>query len=106
MFSLTSKKWYAAEMFGKAGASGSPHVSPIFVRKIKVLKSREGLLEVEFLATLGFGCFALDQFQLGGAGLFSDAKFVGRPGFDDAFMAQGAEEVVEEGLRFALLVSL
>jgi hypothetical protein len=60
----------------------------------------------EFLAAFGFYRLAGEELELGGAGLLGDAEFVGGAGFDDALVAEGAEEVVEEGLGFAFFVAL
>jgi hypothetical protein len=58
-----------------------------------------------FAAGPAGGVLALEEFELGGAGLLGDAMLEGGAGFDGAGMAQGAEEMVEECLAFALFIA-
>ena len=63
----------------------------------------------EFLAAFRAGAGSAvpsdDELELWRAGFLGDAKLEGGAGFDRASVAEGAEEMIEEGLGFALLVA-
>lgn len=92
----------------------SPVVEDLIVMFFEVLAARFHLDEhplgpkqvSKFFAALRLFRLILDKLQLRRAWLFGDAKFVRRPGFDNAVMAQGTEEVVEKALRLAFFISL
>ena len=60
----------------------------------------------EFFTALRVGGVgAGEEFELGTAGLFCDAKLKGRAGLNGALVPERAEELIEKGLRLAFLVA-